>query len=74
MKRKYYEIYVKRVPPFCPINQPYFYKEHVFAYSEDGAIQTFDRYHKDSYGNHYAMSVKEITKEEFRGHHKYILE
>lgn len=67
--RKYYRIVVHRYPPYSFVNGSYYMEEDVYAYSEDGALNSFERYHSKGYGNNYAESIREITKEEFRGQH-----
>ncbi len=68
-KRKYYRAIVHRIPPYSHINGSYDYEEDVYAFSEDGAIKSIEKYHSKGYGSHYIKEIKEITKEEFRGHH-----
>lgn len=69
-KRKYYRISAIRIPPHSWVNKSYPMEEDLFAYSEAGAINTFYNFHRNGYGNYMVEGVKEITKEEFRGHHK----
>lgn len=72
-KRKYYRATVRRVPPYASVNNSYDYEEDVYAFSKDGAIKSIYKYHSKGYGSHYVKEVKEIIKEEFRGHHKTLL-
>lgn len=71
MKRKYYRATIKRTPPYAFVNSSYYYEEDVYAYSEDGAIKCINNYYKKGYGDNYVVSIEEISKEEFRGHHKH---
>lgn len=70
-KRKYYRAIVCRIPPYSAINGKYYYEEDMYAYSSDGAQKSFDNYHKNGYGTNYMVKLTEISKENFRGHHKY---
>ena len=70
--RKYYKINATRVPPYSAINGSYPIEEHVYAYSEDGARNTFYKYHKNSYGSYVINAVHEISKDEFKGHHRCV--
>lgn len=69
--RKYYKIIATRYPPYCPLNSPYDCVEHVYAFSRDGAISTFIKYHKNGYGHYTIKSCEEIAKSEFKGHHHF---
>lgn len=69
-KRKYYRATVHRVPPYASVNRSYDYEEDVYAFSKDGAIKSIDRYHSKGFGYYTVKEVKEIAKEEFRGHHE----
>lgn len=68
-KRKYYRISATRIPPHSWVNCSYPMEEDVYAYSVEGAENTFNNYHKSSYGGYLVEDIREITKEEFRGHH-----
>lgn len=70
MKRRYFRVLALRIPPHSWINRSYYIEEDVYAYSEGGAVNVFYRYHKGGYGDYSIESVKEISKEEFRGHHE----
>ena len=69
-KRKYYRIKVKRIPPYSAVNGSYYLEEDVYAYSKEGAVRSVEKYHSKGYGSHIPVEVKEITKDEFRGHHE----
>ena len=69
MERKYYRLFVKRFPPYSGINKPYLKEEDVYAYSPQGARNTFLKYHSKGYGDYIIKGLREITKEEFCGHH-----
>ena len=69
-KRKYYRISATRIPPHGWVNRSYPVEEDVYAYSVEGAVKTFDNYHKRGYGGYLVNSVCEIARDEFRGHHK----
>ena len=69
-KRKYYRAIVHRIPPYAGVNGSYDYEEDVYAFSKDGAIKSIDKYHSSGFGSYIVKEVKEITKEEFRGHHE----
>lgn len=68
-KRKYYRVTVHRIPPYSAVNGSYYYEEDVFAYSEEGARKSIEKYHSKGYGSNIPTEVTEITKEEFRGNH-----
>lgn len=68
-KRKYYRATIHRIPPYSFVNSSYDYEEDVYALSEDGAIKSIEKYYSKAYGSHYVKEIKEITKEEFKGHH-----
>ena len=68
--RKYYRVTVHRTPPYSSVNGSYDYEEDVYAYSEEGAIKSVEKYHSKGYGSNVPVEVIEITKEEFKGHHK----
>ena len=70
-KRKYYRVTVRRIPPYSTINKPYSYEEDVYAYSTEGALNTVEKYHSKGFGSHIPMNAKEISKDEFRGHHQH---
>lgn len=65
--RKYYRVKIRRIPPYCPINESYYYYEDVWAYSEEGARNKLYKEHKKSCGSHIPCEAIEISKEEFRG-------
>ena len=69
-KRKYYRAIIHRIPPYASVNSSYDYEEDVYAFSEDGAIKSIEKYHSKGYGSHIIREIREITKEEFRGQHK----
>lgn len=71
--RKYYKIHCTRVCPYSAINGTYEMDEHVYAYSPSGAINTFLRYHKKGFGSYIVHYAEEITKEEFKGHHEWVI-
>lgn len=68
--RKYYRLLVKRTPPYSTVNESYYLEHDLYAFSREGVFRTFHQYHKNSYGSHTVMAVREISKEEFRGQHK----
>lgn len=70
-ERHYYKIKVHRYPPYYPINKDYYKTEYVWGYTQDGAENSFYRYHKDSYGDNVAEEFEEITKEEYYSIPKY---
>ena len=65
--RKYYRVSVHRIPPYSAVNGSYYFKEDVYAYSEEGAKNKINKQYKNSYGKHIPCEVKEISKEDFRG-------
>ena len=71
-ERKYYRVKVHRYPPFYSINNDYMMEEDMYAYSTDGVYRYFDKYNRKVYGDNVPEEVKEISKEEFRGHHTRI--
>ena len=68
--RHYYRATVHRIPPHRWVNHPYNYEEDVYAFSEHGAKMLIEAYHKNSVGSHMVTAIREISKDEFRGHHK----
>ena len=69
-ERHYYRIKVHRFPPYSSINGSYYYEEDVYAYSKEGAYNTFCKRNERRYGRNIPEEIIEITKEEFRGNHK----
>lgn len=67
--RKYFKIIATRIPPWYPINESYKFEEHVYAFSKEGAENTFYKRYRKCYGHHYIDSITEISKDEFKGHH-----
>lgn len=68
--RKYYRVLVRRIPPYAFVNGTYDYWEDVYAYSEEGAINCIARRYRKVYGHNIPLKAYEISKEEFKGHHK----
>ena len=68
--RKYYRVKVRRIPPYYPINEDYYFEEDVWAYSEEGAANKIIKQYKGCYGSHIPVEITEVLKEDFRGDKK----
>ena len=65
--RKYFRIIYNRTSRFSGIVSHQ--EEDVYAYTIEGARRTFERYHQNDWGFNSIKDVREIDKNEFRGHH-----
>lgn len=66
-KRKYYRAIVCKKSCIYK-GSSYYYKEDVYAYSQENAIKLINLNHLEDYHNYiWVIAIKEIEKEQFRG-------
>ena len=68
-KRKYYKVLINRICPYALVNGSYYKYHYLYAYSEDGAYRSVEKYYRGGYGDHIIKEVIEIPKDEFKGQH-----